>query len=41
MSKNFLLTLVCSLALVATTACTSNNDQSALVEDGDAITGLD
>ena len=41
MSKNFLLTLVCSLALVATTACTSNNDQSALVEDGDDITGLD
>ena len=42
MFKNYLITLICSLALVTMTACSSKNDQSSLVEDGsDASLGLD
>ncbi|MGN0894117.1 MAG: peptidoglycan-associated lipoprotein Pal [Succinivibrio sp.] len=41
MFKNYLLTLLCSMALVTLTACSSSNEQAALVEDAEPALGLD
>ncbi|MGN1281821.1 MAG: peptidoglycan-associated lipoprotein Pal [Succinivibrio sp.] len=41
MFKNYLLTLLCSMALVTLTACSSSNEQAALVEDSEPALGLD
>lgn len=43
MFKNYLLTLICALALGTLTACSSSDDSSSLVEDGssEAALGLD